>query len=96
MGLFVQPVMTNLKLAFASDVVGIRRMVVMVLVEFKVKIPQEFNQYVPRVHPTHQRLIDLYKSRRAPRFCSDVFGPLEGRGAESKPSKCSRCTFLIH
>jgi hypothetical protein len=67
MALFVQPVMTNLKPAFASDVVGIRRMVVMILVEFKVKIPQEFDQYVLRLHPAHQKLIDLYKSRRAPK-----------------------------
>jgi hypothetical protein len=67
MAVFAQPVMTNLEPAFASDVVGIRRMVVMVLVEFQVKIPQEFDRYVARLHPTHQKLIDLYKSKRAPR-----------------------------
>jgi hypothetical protein len=64
---FTQPVMTNLKGAFASDVAGIRRMVVMILVEFELKIPQEFDQYFARLHPTRQKLIDLYKSKRAPR-----------------------------
>ena len=50
-----------------SNVTALRRIVVLILVEFKCKIPKSFEQYSTMIPTKHQKLIELYTSRRKAR-----------------------------
>ena len=47
-----------------SEVVGIRRLSIMILVEFKCKVPKEFMPYFKKLTISHQKLINLYSNKR--------------------------------
>ncbi|OHT05930.1 hypothetical protein TRFO_26139 [Tritrichomonas foetus] len=47
-----------------SCVTALRRIVVLIFVEFKCKIPNSFEQYSTLIPTKHQKLIELYTSRR--------------------------------
>ena len=47
-----------------SDVVGVRRLSILILVEFKCKVPKEFNPYFKKLSIAHQKLINLYSNKR--------------------------------
>lgn len=47
-----------------SEVVGIRRISIMILVEFKCKVPKEFMPYFKKLTISHQKLINLYSNKR--------------------------------
>jgi hypothetical protein len=64
---YVEPAMEYLQPAFSSDVVTVRRIVLTIFVEFRYKIPTEFEKYMEQLDPKHQSLIDVYSSRRAPK-----------------------------
>jgi hypothetical protein len=50
----------------SSDVIGIRRLAVMMLVEFKSRAPKEFMPHFRGFSNSQQRLIDLYCKRTVP------------------------------
>jgi hypothetical protein len=64
---YVEPAMEFLQPAFSSDVVTVRRIVLTIFVEFRYKIPAEFEKFMEQLDPKHQSLIDVYSSRRIPR-----------------------------
>lgn len=47
-----------------SDITSLRRIVVLIFVEFKCKIPEAFEFYADKIPTKHQKLIELYTSRR--------------------------------
>lgn len=47
-----------------SDITSLRRIVVLIFVEFKCKIPDAFELYADKIPTKHQKLIELYTSRR--------------------------------
>ena len=47
-----------------SEIVGIRRLSIMILVEFKCKVPKEFTPYFKKLTISHQKLINLYSNKR--------------------------------
>ena len=64
---YIEPLMQYLEPAFSSDVTSIRRVIVTIFVEFRYKIPKEFEPYMFKLHSTQQKLIELYSSKRSPR-----------------------------
>lgn len=47
-----------------SEIVGVRRLSIMILVEFKCKVPNEFMPYYRKLSISHQKLINLYSNKR--------------------------------
>ena len=47
-----------------SDITSLRRIVVLIFVEFKCKIPDAFEFYADKIPTKRQKLIELYTSRR--------------------------------
>ncbi|OHT11271.1 hypothetical protein TRFO_19372 [Tritrichomonas foetus] len=47
-----------------SEVVGVRRLSILILVEFKCKVPKEFMPYFKKLTIAHQKLINLYSNKR--------------------------------
>ncbi|OHT13976.1 hypothetical protein TRFO_15748 [Tritrichomonas foetus] len=64
---FSEPVMQYLQPALASNNTSVRRIVVLIFVEFRYKIPQQFHQYMEQLSMTQQKLIELYSSKRGPK-----------------------------
>ena len=64
---YADPLMEFLQLAFSSDVTSIRRVIVTIFVEFRCKVPDEFEPYMQKLHSTQQKLIELYSSKRSPK-----------------------------
>ena len=64
---YAEPLMQYLEPAFSSDVTSVRRVIVTIFVEFRYKIPKEFEPYMEKLHSTQQKLIELYSSKRTPR-----------------------------
>ena len=60
----IQPFMRTVDKFIASETIGIRRLVVMILVEFKCKAPKTFLPFYKSFNPSQQKLITLYSSRR--------------------------------
>jgi hypothetical protein len=48
----------------SSEIVPLRRTAIFILVECKIKLPREFVKVAATISTTHQKLIDLYTSRR--------------------------------
>lgn len=61
---FAGPLMTHFKTFLGSSFTSIRRIVVLIFVEFNVKAPKAFRPYLGELNSTQQKLIDLYSSKR--------------------------------
>lgn len=61
----IEPFMKTVDNFITSETIGIRRIVIMILVEFKCKAPMNFTQFYNSFNPSQQKLISLYSSRRS-------------------------------
>ena len=61
---FSDSVMKYLQPALGSNNTSVRRLVVLIYVEFRYKIPQKFHSYMESLSMTQQKLIELYSSKR--------------------------------
>jgi hypothetical protein len=57
-------VMRNAQTLLQSAVTAVRRLIVLVLVEFKSRVPTEFNPHFRELSSQQQRLIDTYLTKR--------------------------------
>jgi hypothetical protein len=46
------------------EMVPLRRAVLVIFVEFKIRIPEEFSLYLKQIPINHQQMIELYCSRK--------------------------------
>jgi hypothetical protein len=60
----IPPVMRSAQKLLQSAVTAVRRLVVLVLVEFKSRASVEFNPHFRELSPQQQRLIDTYLTKR--------------------------------
>lgn len=64
---FSDSVIQYLQPALASNNTSVRRIVVLIFVEFRYKIPDVFYPYMEQFSMTQQKLIELYSSKRGPK-----------------------------